>query len=1670
MRIAILFIFLLSSFFGQSQCPEISSTTTNPNCIPDCDRCGGDKITINLQGGDLPNNGKIDYYADINPGFNPYLGQGVKIGSANIVTNNPKCRICPQLLGFMIDACGTEAANEFLIMWSGSGLNTSDFNFDYASQNNTGGAGNADIGAGGCSITTGPAGLVGGCNAISVGANFNLPANSIWIVFTSSNASTNYDFSAICGLSCKIYVSSSTCSRTIGAFSNFDASVGNRTQVMTTTGCACSTVATYDVPGSLTGNGDFWEGGNISNSGCAVPSLSTPSYTPATSVIDPFSYTIPQTWCDKDYEIVGIPNPVPDPDCCMEIYTERITVHVKCPLANATSIEACETANGLALFNLEDADANVLGSSGGTVEYYRDMAGTQLIFSPYLSGNATIYARILDGNCKSNLVQIQLKVRLLPVAKSTNDRQCDDGTGFATFDLSKLENTIKNGNASATVKFFLDINKNQEIQSPFQTSTVTIYACINDGLCESKPVAIQLTVQPKPKAYEANAKACPGADGTAIFNLTNLIPKITNNQSSLSVKFYEDEFLIKQISSPYKTKSDTLYAVASDGICFSDPVAIILSLVELNSVLLLSDKACDDGMGNAAFNLIGASRYLQQGDTSIKVSWYGDSTLMDSLIPPVIVNGIDTIYAILKKDSCISLPIPMILESVKRPSAYGVELFLCSDSIGFAHYDLNQLIDSINGRSGKSVIFASDSLLRSVIGRNYIGSGDTLYAVVLDGTCNSITVSIVIHVQPSAQFNFPKDTIVCNELILPLLTGDFLSPNAHYEDMNGNIWMPGDTITKSQTLLLVDQKGTCFTVDSFHITVIQKPNAGNDFQTSVCEGSLVNLSNLLSGADIGGIFLDTDQSGALSDSLVNSNGLAGKSFNFSYVLNGNSYCIGDTANLLIKIVKKLSAGQPATIILCENESVDLTMVLQNADSGGNFRDPAQSGALQFGKWYGNLSGPGNFNVYYVIGDGITCPLDSALINLEVLQKIDISSPGNQQVCNYYVLPAIIGKNISNKAAYFDNPNGMGKSHFPGDTIFSSTILFIYDMATGYCHDEKSFTVQIVNDKRFTYIQNGLCPGDSLQVGQEIFSIQKTNGTVVLKQAAVGGCDSIVTVQLQFHTIADSALNIQICSTKTIQIHQQIFSLAKPTGSIILPNGSHTGCDSLIQVNLNLVNPPPPQLIRNNICAGDTLVVNGKAYYEGKLTGVDTLLSNDPLFCDSLLDIQLQLLRPGKYTFNATICETDSIQIGNIYFNKKFSSLQDTLIKMASNGCDSIRNIQIDFYSPATFTLLDTLCEGEFLEINGNRYDRNHSNGQETLHASSQHGCDSLLNIQLLFKQVIFSSYQTSLCESDSVLINGKYYSKLRLSGIDTLFQQANGGCDSIVQVAISLMKDVNFRLDTLICENQSLVIHQHVYDLSKPTGIELFPSGASTGCDSILTVQLKFNPTSQFYFKDTLCVNESVTINGIVYNQNNTSGKHTITNHLGCDSTVYVDLHFNQLDVTYPKEITIAPGQSRGIQLVPNFNPSSILWTPSEGLSCNQCLKPDINPSKDTEYQITLTDDQGCQLTIYITVRVFADNKVFVPNVFSPNGDNLNDLFKIFSENGQIQIKQFEIFDRWGNQIFHQENKMIQDFSGWNGNALNGDKMNPGVYIYSILLEIPGSGERKLYGDISLIR
>src|SRR5690606_29263673 len=99
-----------------------------------------------------------------------------------------------------------------------------------------------------------------------------------------------------------------------------------------------------------------------------------------------------------------------------------------------------------------------------------------------------------------------------------------------------------------------------------------------------------------------------------------------------------------------------------------------------------------------------------------------------------------------------------------------------------------------------------------------------------------------------------------------------------------------------------------------------------------------------------------------------------------------------------------------------------------------------------------------------------------------------------------------------------------------------------------------------------------------------------------------------------------------------------------------------------------------------------------------------------------------------------------------------------------------------------------------------------------------------------------------------------------------------------------------------------------------------------------------------------------------------------------------------------------------------------------------------------------------------VNIKVEYDPKVGMPNAFSPNGDGLNDVFKM--QNIQYEkLLAFQIFNRYGQLVFETQNPNI----GWDG-TFKGKEAALDVYYYRIQYTIPGGIRRDVKGDVVLIR
>ncbi len=146
-----------------------------------------------------------------------------------------------------------------------------------------------------------------------------------------------------------------------------------------------------------------------------------------------------------------------------------------------------------------------------------------------------------------------------------------------------------------------------------------------------------------------------------------------------------------------------------------------------------------------------------------------------------------------------------------------------------------------------------------------------------------------------------------------------------------------------------------------------------------------------------------------------------------------------------------------------------------------------------------------------------------------------------------------------------------------------------------------------------------------------------------------------------------------------------------------------------------------------------------------------------------------------------------------------------------------------------------------------------------------------------------------------------------------------------------------------------------------------------------------------------------------------------------------------------------------------------VLWSNSELLSCSNCLSPIATLSESANFTIEISYDNGCTDILTLFVPIDQREEIFIPSIFSPNGDGSNDIFFVQSAIDRT-IKEFIIYDRWGNRVMYRQNIVSNDPAfGWAGDW-NGEQLNPGVYVYYLVIENVQGEEQRFFGDISILR
>ena len=433
------------------------------------------------------------------------------------------------------------------------------------------------------------------------------------------------------------------------------------------------------------------------------------------------------------------------------------------------------------------------------------------------------------------------------------------------------------------------------------------------------------------------------------------------------------------------------------------------------------------------------------------------------------------------------------------------------------------------------------------------------------------------------------------------------------------------------------------------------------------------------------------------------------------------------------------------------------------------------------------------------------------------------------------------------------------------------------------------------------------------------------------------------------------------------------------------------------------------------------------------------------------------------------------------------------------------DVTISLFPDAIGVYTETICSNESTMVGDSIFDANNLTGLVTLTGASSNGCDSIVDVTISLFPDNIGIFEDTICSDESIMVGDSIFDANNLSGTVILSGQSFFGCDSTVDVTISIYEDAIEIIDIELQSDESIVVNGVEYSVNNPTGQEIISNGSLvTGCDSIININLSFifeiesilstvSPSCPGFDDGIISIEdiENLTLPvSLVLTGPSEIGFYEIDSYpFNIDTLIAGTYNLSYVDVAgmvYSENVFIndpspyfinaggpyevSLGESQAISITPSFNLESVMWAPSLYLNCDTCTTVTATPEEGITYEVIAVNEEGCEATTSVIVDVFNNREVFIPNVFSPNADGINDVFTVYAGNSVRNIEILQVFDRWGNLVYEANNLDPMNLNvGWDG-RYRGDLLNPGVFAYYTIVEYL-DGEREIFkGDVTLIR
>lgn len=535
------------------------------------------------------------------------------------------------------------------------------------------------------------------------------------------------------------------------------------------------------------------------------------------------------------------------------------------------------------------------------------------------------------------------------------------------------------------------------------------------------------------------------------------------------------------------------------------------------------------------------------------------------------------------------------------------------------------------------------------------------------------------------------------------------------------------------------------------------------------------------------------------------------------------------------------------------------------------------------------------------------------------------------------------------------------------------------------------------------------------------------------------CETITVIPVE-----PTRFNEKICVGDNFVIADTILN---STGNFEFHLTTVNGCDSVVFVNLEAVPASFTDIGRVNICEGDALPIAGEIF---STTGVYEKVFANYLGCDSTISLDLFVIIcniQGEIESTPIACFGEasgsldfSVTNGTPPFNYNWESLGG-----AVNG-----NGTIDFLEENV--RINNLAIGTYLV---------------TIE-------DGFGNQRILITEITQPAVLSAMWQADD-------YNDFNIS----CFGDNDGRINILPEGGTApyryAWEDGNSRGNRqgLAAGNYALTITDRMgclfqveILLSEPTALDLSTNFINPDCEGLATGRVVVDNLTGGVAPYFYTLNDAGFSNNPEFDNLN-SGNYKIVaeDANGCEveaegilsAPIIPTINLGpDLTIELADEISITPKVLESVE--------TVLWRADTGLSCYNCPMPIAVPTNPTTYKITVSSIDNCTATDSVRIQILVVRDVYVPNVFSPNQDGVNDILFINGGPEVSTIQSFSIYSRWGEQVFIQENFMPNDLAnGWDGKRMD-EFLESGVFIWQAVIDFI-DGETLVYtGDVALVR